>query len=79
MNVIEINRKHNIHSEYYGIVKLNYDEVVMITNAIYKYNKERNDKYTNALLNKWRNFNDMVCYGGICKYQQDNTPVEDAE
>lgn len=71
MNVIEINRASHNHSNYYGVVQLTYDEVVMIANAIYKYNKNTDSEFvkrdSGILRDNWNNFKDMVCYGCICE------------
>ena len=70
MNVVTINRSSNFHGDYYGIVRLSYDEIVMIANAIYKYNKNTDSesvKQDSGILGaNWNNFRDMVCYGKIC-------------
>lgn len=70
MNVIEINRTSDRHGDYYGVVELGYDEIVMIANALYKYHKntdsETAKQMSGALKSQWNDFRDMVCYGQIC-------------
>lgn len=69
MDVIEINRISPKHSDYYGIVKLSYDEIVVIASALHKYNKQTESEYMKKISlpikNKWGDFRDMVCYGAI--------------
>ena len=68
MEVLQIDRTAASHGDYSGVVKLTYDEIVMIGNALYK--KAGGDKGHAAmrydvLYNEWRNFSDMTCYGGV--------------
>lgn len=69
MDVIGINRISPNHNDYYGIIKLSYDEIVVIANALYKYNKQTESEYMKkisfSIKNKWGDFRDMVCYGEI--------------
>ena len=71
MNVIEINRTSHKHSDYYGVVKFDYDEIVMIANALYQYHKntesEAMKQMSYTLKKDWNNFRDMVCYGSFCE------------
>lgn len=75
MNVVEINRTSNNHDDYYGVIKLSYDEIVMIANALHKYHKnaeqESVKQMSYMLRNKWSNFRDMTCYGEIHRYLED--------
>lgn len=70
MNVIEINRKSGRHDDYYGTVEFDYDEIVLIANALHKYHKntdsEASKQMSLALKRSWSDFRDMVCYGTIC-------------
>lgn len=69
MNIIGINRISPKHNDYYGVVQLNYDEIVVIANALYKYNNQTESEYVKKISlpikNKWGDFRDMVCYGEI--------------
>lgn len=76
MNVVEINRTSHKHDGYYGVVEFNYDEIIMIANALYKYHKDTESEATkqisHTLKRNWDNFRDMVCYGFIDKSLKDN-------
>ena len=71
MNVIEVNRTSYKHSDYFGVVKFDYDEIVMIANALYQYHKNTDSEgmkqMSHTITKDWNNFKDMVCYGHICK------------
>ncbi len=70
MSIIEINRKSDRHDDYYGVVELDYDAIVMIANALYKYHKNADSEIVQQrskfLKSKWNDFRDMVCYGEVC-------------
>lgn len=69
MNVIGIERAFKNHGDYTGTVKLTYDEVVMIRNALFQAQKNpqmRGGHRYKHLFNDWSDFADMVCYGRIC-------------
>lgn len=69
MNVIEINRTSENFGDYYGVIELYRDEIVMISRAIDKYYKDAekdDDKQERYMLkNAWNNFRMMTCYGEI--------------
>lgn len=73
MNVIGINRVSPNHNDYYGVVQLSYDEIIVIANALHKYNKQTESEYMKKISlpikDKWGDFRDMVCYGGIFERQ----------
>lgn len=69
MNVVKIDRTSNSHGDYYGVVQLTYDEIVMICNALYQKKKNSNSEVDKSrysiLYNNWNDFKDMTCYGRI--------------
>ena len=67
MVVTEINRTSKSHGDYYGNVRLTYDEITMINNALYQKMKNTEDERYTTLYNNWSNFKDMTSYGSIIK------------
>ena len=76
MNVIEINRTSHEHNDYYGVVKFDYNEVVLISNALYKYHKNTDSEavkqMSGILKEDWNNFRDMLCYGKVLNRVEDD-------
>lgn len=73
MNIISIDRIPACHGDYQGMVRLSYDEVVMIRNALYHAQKNpdmRGRKRYKPLYNDWSDFGDMLCYGKICSVRE---------
>ena len=82
MDVVKIDRRAANHGDYYGEVRLTYDEVVLISGALYHAQKDpsagRRDEKA-ALWQKFGAFHDMLCYGRICRDRGGEKQREEVE
>lgn len=69
MEIKKIDRTTVNHGEYYGVIKLNYDEIVMISNALInylhqtEYESSSKSAKVEALIRDWKMFVNIACHG----------------
>lgn len=66
MEVISVDRTASNHGKYTGVVRLTYDEIVLLSNALYVAMKDTElggqDAYE-SLRQNWRGFEYVACHG----------------
>ena len=82
MELIHVDRSKPNHSKYTGAIRLTYDEIVLLNNAVSamvgKENICRKEEYTKLHTNL-RNLEYVVCHGNLSVMQLMESRPHDAE